>query len=173
MPPITIEDNSGIVRVTLGDISPAGDDSDFGLKIVSSDGTTVIIDGTSDVFRIQATGTLSKTQATGGSGSTVVTLTALGLLNNPPAFASFIGDGTTGYSTPGQIQYDPFLAYAAVTSAGAVTTRVVASQFVCDVRTYLSGAAPANANVGLTVSNTIGSTVTQQARYYILVQTAL
>lgn len=83
MPPITIEDNLGIVRVTLGDISPAGDDSDFGLQVVSSDGSTVIVDGTSDIFTIIASGTLTTAASAVGAETNTSTTLSLGLSYRP------------------------------------------------------------------------------------------
>jgi hypothetical protein len=84
---ISIEDDAGIVRVLLGDISAAGDDSSFGLQVVSSDGTTVIIDGTSDMFKIAATGTLSTPAATGPGFSRAQVDLATGLTYNPMGIA--------------------------------------------------------------------------------------
>ncbi|HEX8977907.1 MAG TPA: hypothetical protein VF781_15485 [Solirubrobacteraceae bacterium] len=43
------------VRVQLG-ILPSGT---YGLRVISADGTSVIIDGTSDIWKVGATGTLS------------------------------------------------------------------------------------------------------------------
>lgn len=55
------------LRVTVGNIG-----SSYGLKVLSSDGSTVIIDGTSDMFKIVATGTLT----TPTNGAVPVTNTA-------------------------------------------------------------------------------------------------
>jgi len=57
-------------RVQLGKL-PSGD---YGLRVVGPDGTTVIIDGTSDMFRIAATGTLTTESFTGPGSSGFVTV---------------------------------------------------------------------------------------------------
>jgi len=74
MSTLTVEDANGVVRVTLGQIS-AGPPPDYGLKVVSSDGSTTIIDGTSDVFKIVASGTLTTSGAGNGQSQSAVTLT--------------------------------------------------------------------------------------------------
>jgi hypothetical protein len=99
---LEITDAAGQSRVLLGAIG--GDD--YGLKVVSSDGTTVIIDGTSDVFKVAATGTaavagVDGSGSSGGSGSTTVTLST-GLTYSPVSafwIASVTGLIPTPYYT--------------------------------------------------------------------------
>jgi len=76
-------------RVQLGKL-PSGD---YGLRVVSSDGSTVIIDGTSNMFKIAANGTLSLTQADETEGETSVTLPGLGAQATTPGHISFFSDG--------------------------------------------------------------------------------
>lgn len=78
---VTVEDANGVVRVLLGNIG-TDQDPDYGLIVTSSDGSTVIIDGTSDMFRIDATGTLSTSGAGTGTAHASVDLTT-GLLDIP------------------------------------------------------------------------------------------
>lgn len=62
---------------------------------VTNAGATVIIDGTSDMFRIAATGTLSRTWPTGaGTASSLVTLTGLGTFVVQPAVWQFVAPRT-------------------------------------------------------------------------------
>ena len=92
--------SSGVERVRVGDIS-GGAGTDFGLK-VSNAGAEVIIDGTSRMFRISASGTITNTIGAGSDSSaannwTDVTLTALGAYSATPAHQSFVS--TTNVNT--------------------------------------------------------------------------
>ncbi len=58
---IHVTDETGVERVLVGHLGGG----DYGLKVVNA-GSTVIIDGSSDMFRITATGTIA---LTGGSGT--------------------------------------------------------------------------------------------------------
>ena len=97
---VSVYDAAGNQRVVLGQISST---PDYGLKVVSADGTTVIIDGTSDMFRIAATGSstlagVDGSGAAGGTASNVITLST-GLTFAP---ATMIFYSLTG-SSAGQI----------------------------------------------------------------------
>jgi hypothetical protein len=83
---LTVADAAGSTRVTLGMIGTV-DAPSYGLRVVSSDGTTVIIDGSSNMFKIIATGTLTRAfVAATGSATASTTLTALGAgYSVPPA----------------------------------------------------------------------------------------
>lgn len=82
-------------RVTVGDIG-----SNYGLKVVASDGTTVIIDGESNMFKIQASGTLSRAfPALGTASSSTTVLSGLGSTSTIPAaifLVTDVGDVTNG-----------------------------------------------------------------------------
>lgn len=67
---VSVTDDALQERVRLGRL-PSGD---YGLRVVSSDGSTVIIDGTSDMFRIAATGTLNANGPAGALPSTLATV---------------------------------------------------------------------------------------------------
>jgi hypothetical protein len=57
---IRVEDGASVERVALGRLSS----STYGLRVTNPAGS-VIIDGTSDMFRIAATGTMQNTTADG------------------------------------------------------------------------------------------------------------
>ena len=101
--------NSGVVvndgtydRVVMGAI--ASNPIDYGLKVVSSDGSTVIIDGNSDMFKISATGTL--TQAFPAIGTHAISNVALPALGAPAvspmlAVSTSMGNASGNPRTPG------------------------------------------------------------------------
>lgn len=64
----------GLVYEGTGEFEP----DTYGLLVVSADGSTSIVDGTSNMFKIAADGTTSLTQGASGAGSVTVTLSALG-----------------------------------------------------------------------------------------------
>lgn len=86
-------DAAGNTRVIMGIIGAGS----YGLKVVAADGTTVIIDGTSDIFKIAATGTTSVTGAAvaGVTTTTSVTLNALGIVASTPAWEGHIGPASS------------------------------------------------------------------------------
>ena len=93
------------VRVELGATG-----ADYGLRVTSSDGATVIIDGTSNMFKIAATGTQSLTGvngsgAGGGSALTSVTLST-GLAYCPAALMYFNFNSTTNARLLEIVSYD-------------------------------------------------------------------
>jgi hypothetical protein len=151
---IIVSDANEVDRVILGDLG----NGDFGLKVVGPDGTTEIIDGISDVFTILATGTLSVTVADGAAGSDSATHPELGTYAIPPAFNAGINhSGGTGYfanphSTIGMV-------------GGALVTTTYAEVSV--------GLSIGTVTVTLDVYNENGSTITRNARYYILRQLGL
>jgi len=85
---VTAYDVSGNQRVVLGKI--ASNPDDYGLKVVSSDGSTTIIDGTSDMFKITASGTFSVAVLASAATSGEVTLTGLGTVTVTPAILPMI-----------------------------------------------------------------------------------
>src|SRR5438128_7085956 len=91
---VKVIDAAGNIRVYLGNI-PGGD---YGLQVVSSDGATVIIDGTSDIFKIVATGTTSVTVTANNYGFVEVTLSGLGNVTATPAFQGYVTDANNDSS---------------------------------------------------------------------------
>ena len=84
---VEITDGSN-VRAQLGKLGT----NSFGLKVISSDGSTVIVDGTSDMFKIAAQGTISvTTSAVNTRAATAVSITALGTQSSTLAHQCFVG----------------------------------------------------------------------------------
>lgn len=82
----------GSDRLIAGDIGGGV----YGLKVVSTDGVTTIIDGTTNVFKILTSGSVSVTvpaRSTNAvaAANTEVTLTSLGTFSTIPAHLSFVG----------------------------------------------------------------------------------
>ena len=158
------------VRVQMGKL-PSGD---YGLRVVSSDGTTVIIDGTSDMFRISANGTITNTVGTGAPGSnwTNVTLTGLGALATTPAHLSFVSTSNASSSDRlvGRLIGWETGCWVAATSGGATTTSRAVVYTTMEVYTYLDGSS--NCVVEFGGYNFISS-ATWYCKYYVLAQVAL
>ena len=143
---------------------------------VTNPGSVVIIDGTSNMFKIAATGTLSKSQAP-GSGIASVSLSALGTQSIVPAFLTLVAlyVGTIAAGTPRRIGISGNgigQAFVAVTSGGAVTTKTFTPNNV-DAKTYgdLDGSSFARLNV--TIDNADASTWKADVRYYVLVEAGI
>ena len=157
------EDHNGTQRVVMGMI---GTDSspDYGIKITSSDGSTTIIDGTSDVFKIVATGTQTQAfPAAPTSAAATVTLTALG----------------SGYSVPPMCVWSLTFDNSGVLSAqfrtGHIAMVVGATSGIVDWLAegdiYLSGAG-GTPIVRLTAySSALNPGTTAGCRYYVLMET--
>ena len=99
----TIDDNglavslSGIERVRVGALGGG----DYGLKVVNA-GSTVIIDGTSNMFKIAASGTLSLTGCDGTSSqcSTTTNVTLSTGFDYRPAFLTFVDHAAATKTRP-------------------------------------------------------------------------
>lgn len=160
-------------RVQMG-LLPVGVNK-YGIRVVSSDGTTVIIDGTSDMFRIQTTGTCSKATVVGDMGvTTVVTLPGLGSLPTTPAHQCYLstGNATNSDQHLGTLHYGSFgpgLGFVAPTSAGSPTNKMVATASLAEIHVHISASV---VEVILAVFNQTGS-YTVYGRYYVLAQAAL
>lgn len=90
---VHVTDEAGTDRVQMGRL-PSGD---YGLQVVNA-GATVIIDGSSNMFKILASGTLDATAANPGASPTgfttatdSVTLTGLGTFTETPGVIAFVG----------------------------------------------------------------------------------
>jgi hypothetical protein len=168
---LTVGDAAGVTRVQLGQIGTAFGQN-YGLKVVSADGATVIIDGTSDIFKIAASGTLAVTIGSVSSNETTVTLTGLGALPVTPAF---LGYGAQTATTTAQQGLGGYILrgfkYASTSSGGAVTAVFVAPDVFIRFRDALDGSG--NCVVGL--GGDSASAVSQNAvgRYYVLTQAAM
>ncbi len=160
----------GVDRVVLGALGGG----DYGLRVVNA-GSTVIIDGTSNMFKIQAEGTLSGTQATGSDGAVqTVTLTGLGTLSAVPAFASFLAQGAsvTDLYNSG-VGTSRTLKYAANSSGGAVDSPFIALIAYYRLLMKLSASPTGNAVIALWVDNHSGANFTAYSRYYVYKEAAL
>lgn len=170
---ISVSDSVGVQRVLLGLIGTA-DSPDYGLKVVSSDGATVIIDGTANVFKIDATGTMSRTSSGTGLTSGTTSLTAL-VASTTPAHLSFVstGNGIGDYQAIGSDVTFPGLAttdyFAAASSGGAVTSDFFGVILYAGVSTAVSAGSPL---VTFAVGSKIGA-FTFYCRYYVLREAAL
>ena len=105
---ISVADGNGITRVTLGKISP-DPDPDYGLQVIGPGGQTTIIDDTSDVFKIVATGTMTATAPPNTLAvSTVLTLPGLGIQTITPmclfTYAIDVNTNAQGRSAGGGFQ---------------------------------------------------------------------
>jgi hypothetical protein len=160
-------------RVQLG-LLPTGGAGTYGLRVVSSDGTTVIVDGTSDMFRISASGSTSVTIGANSSGLTTVSLTGLGTLSATPANLCYLSNANNnaasqsvgfffvGAWNQGMWVADAFL--GTTNSAGMVMTGGLARAY-----TYLDGS-----NIcQVEVAGWTGSAATFYCHYYILAQAAI
>ncbi len=170
----------GIERVRVGDIS-GGAGTDYGLKVVNA-GTAVIIDGSSNMFKIVASGSLAVTiPAWAGAGNplaiaqTDLTLTGLGAQSTIPAHLSFVGP-TTNPTDERKIgitfrrrNNGNFVAGA---SGGAATSEMLALTSFTQMRTFLDGSNMAHVNmVGESAEST--GAITQNGRFHVLQEAAL
>lgn len=166
--------HNGISRVTLGAIGGG----DFGLKVTNG-GSVVIIDGSSNMFKIVASGTLVHTQAANSGGASSVTFPGAGLPAwNSPAFISYITQGTSPDTNSnrnlGSLTWPRLAnhtAYAADTFTGVTNTDFYPLSW--EVHAYshcdLSGV-PA---LSLHTSNGSPSEVSAFVRYHILKEAAI
>lgn len=149
---ISVADAAGVERVRVGKIS----DTDYGIRIVSSDGTTVVIDGTSNMFKISATGTLTRSFPAGppASATNTVTLSGLGTFSTPPAFLSMTG---VDNSSPSNLRVN---GAADIMSGGSTVAR--AYSFIS-----LNGSNEARVTLQAD-SLTLNPGFTSMTRYYVL-----
>jgi hypothetical protein len=105
--------------------------SDYGLKVVSSDGTTVIIDGTSNMFKIAASGTLQTASFAQPNQQTAQADISTGFTYAPvffyfPQFATGIWSGLyVRWAAGTSLVHESFLMNAEVVNTNQ--TRVIAS----------------------------------------------
>lgn len=131
----------------------------YGLKVISSDGTTVIIDGTSAMFRILATGTLSNTQDA-SQGDSAVTLTGLGTFATTPAHMAENGATTAATAK----RFGTLLLEGALSSP-------IPFYYQSETRVELDGSSYAVVTLFLRAGP--AGSVTRYTRYYVLAQTAI
>jgi len=156
------------VRAQLGKLGVTA--GQYGLRVVSSDGATVIIDGTSDMFRISASGSTSNTLGVGpSSGWTDTTLA--GTLTTTPAHLSFVSTTNTvlGERFIGE-RRQHYAGWVAATSGAATTIQANTPMTYMDVTTSLISAQCMVRFGGYNYDNVAK---TWYAKYYVLSQVAL
>lgn len=166
---IHVGDTAGNDRVHLGQL-PSGD---YGLE-VTNPGGTVIIDGTSNMFKIQATGTFSHTVADNTDlATTTVTLSGLGALPTTPAHLGYIaGANTVGAKQANAYAQNDASDFVANTSGGATNQARVMATIVMRLATYLNGSNEAVVESRMSTAG-VGASTTWFARYYVLKEAAL
>jgi hypothetical protein len=161
----------GVERVRVGAIGGG----DYGLKVTNA-GSTTIIDGTSDHFRISASGTLSATALAEDSDGNSVTLSGLGALAATPAHMSFIGPSAAATSVRrGDLMWTGIYTqtlYVAAASGGSPTVRAQAVNGLANAYLALDGSNFATVNLDIYNYGSASSN-TSYARYYVLAQSAI
>jgi hypothetical protein len=174
---VFVSDAAGTTRVRMGRLSTSGSGEDatatYGLEVTNETGT-VIIDGTSNMFRIQATGTLTSGSMADATDTTVeTTLTGLGTFSAIPAFLAFVDDENTnagGRFIGRQIEYlDPV--WVANSSGGSPTLDILGVADTSAITLYLNGSD--QAVVRLRSFNRSNTTKTFYGKFLILTETAI
>jgi hypothetical protein len=117
---VKVDDENGTNRVKMGYLG-AGD---YGLQVISSDGSTVIIDGNSDMFRITASGTLNDAAGCNGSGTACTSSVSVDVATGftySPAHLGFYQTGTTAGTALPRIIYDNSIGFA---NSGHITDQL-------------------------------------------------
>lgn len=155
---VIVEDPASAERVRLGKLST----DNYGLRVTNPSGT-VIVDGSSDMFRIAASGTQTCDWPTGmGSNGENTTLTGLGTFVTPPVVLhalTFNDAASSSFRTPGMyIGYVAALAEVVGVAFGASSLNG-SDQLVISTSTAQSG------------TTFDGQTAAQ--RYHVLEQAAI
>jgi hypothetical protein len=156
-------------RVTVGNIG-----SSYGLKVIAADGTTVIIDGSSNMFKIVASGSLSQTVANGTSGAVQdTTFGGLGTWATVPICFAGVSFSNGTFSNVRQVNREIAFAdaWVASSSGGATTTHQRGITLEASVGSFLVDASTVGIRQGC--SNLSGSSQTAYARYQLCQESAL
>jgi hypothetical protein len=168
---IHVSDAAGVDRVQLGNISGG----DYGLRVVSADGSTVIIDGTSDMYRILASGTVSLTVASGDAGQVSDTvLSGAGAFSTVPiAFAGVsFSNAVDGNVRQVNREIGFIDAWVADSSGGSPTHKVRAIEYEASLGSFRQ-VTTQYGGIRIGVSNYSGISRTAYARYQLCAQAAL
>jgi hypothetical protein len=142
------------------------------LVISAADGTTVILDGSSNMFKITATGTMSHTQGATSGGSSTVDLTGLGALPTTPAHLCFVSEGNATSSHQHGFRFiETADVFVSGTSGGSPTQRTRTINWQGNMIVLLATGAIARVLLG--VDNSTGVSKTAYGRYYVLKEAAL
>jgi hypothetical protein len=139
---------------------------------VTNPGATVIIDGTSNMFKIAASGSTSVTASGGTFAQTTIQLTGLGALAATPAhqcYISFTNNNSAAQTLSHRVS--SYTLWGATTSGGSPTGRFGAINHRSYFWTRLDGSNYAEINLLLT--NDQSGSVTNYGKYYILQETAI
>lgn len=145
---------------------------DGAITVESPDGT-VIIDGSSNMFKILATGTVQNTVADNTDNDVALTtLSSLGTFSATPAHMSFLTTGTAVTANrSGSHSTAPASDFVASTSGGAVNQNRIMATVDARIATILNGSDEVQISFRMYAAGVGGST-TWHARYYILQEVA-
>ena len=174
---VTLQEVPAGARNTSGEvvIDATGVTITNGALTVTNPGSTVIIDGTSNMFKIVATGTQTATMTPPGIVTSGTAITALGTLSTIPAVLCYVaggnGVGNSRWNSYWPVYYGSSR-YAASTSGGAVTSEVEARFGATFGFAKLDGSS--HVNVYLQYEDVVGTaSTTMYERYYVLQETAM
>jgi hypothetical protein len=159
-------------------IDPSGMTITNGAMTVTNGSSVVIIDGTSDMFKIAASGTAAMNM-TGGMGDTVVdtALPGLGTLTTTPAIVGasvFDTTAQTGNRYPGQTRLNATPAFVANISGGSPTTAVAAALATINISAHLSGASSGTVSVQMWGANpAAGGNANAGIKFWVMQEAAL
>lgn len=169
---LQISDATGVVRVQLGALPSGG----YGLRVTSADGVTVIIDGTSDVFKILASGGTSVLVTAGASATfTDTSLPGLGTWSVIPICVGVVSrsNALTGNRRQLGRDFNASSGFVAGVSGGSPTFKVVTSGTETSLGSWIDGATN-YAVIEIGASNPgFGSDVTWYGKWYLLAEAAL
>ena len=175
---ITVQDASANTNISAGVVQRVNNSASevvitsTGLAVtngkitVTNAGSTVIIDGSSNHFKIANTGTLSCTVADGASGSGSATVTGVAPAGAIPMHLVQIYSGTGGQRQSGIYVHNPGFGFDAASSGGSPTAAIIDTQYLA--RFYVFGSGTDDLTAYLSVYNASGASRTTYCRYYIL-----
>jgi hypothetical protein len=162
-------------RVHLGRLDAiTGEMDQFGLYVTGPDGT-VIVDGTSNMFKISASGTMSDTCPADTFERTVdITITSLGIVTETPALMAWIA---TTSGTTAQRRQSPYInsagsaKFAATSSGGSPTSPSGTWDTMCSMSSRLNSG---RVLVRMATSNALPSTSADFfAKFYVMAEAAI
>ncbi len=147
-----------------------------GAITVTNAGATVIIDGTSNMFKILASGTLSHSQGAGTSGSTSHSFTTVGLPTfTSPAYIAYVTEGSspadTAHRDLGRF-YKTATGFVAQTSGGSPIQRMKYILWEAVVYSW-AGSVSGDPSLALAMDNADSATHDATMRYHILKEAAI
>lgn len=142
-----------------------------GALVVSNPTGTVVIDGTSNMFKILATGTATHSQAAFGTSAFSATLPGLGSFATTPGFISYASEGNALNSHQFLGRFAEMAdVYVAGTSGGSPTQRTWTVNWEAVLIVH---AGSGTVTYLLSINNATAVTKTAYGRYYILKEASL